>query len=111
MARERRKSHRLDREERAVIRTWDLEQNVPTDSRHYTTTLDVNSTGLMLYSATLLPVGEILHIDVSVQGRDQPYTLKGVAREVHRSDDARGYVISVDLVSDHNADCWRRQFH
>ena len=111
MSRVRRKSRSLDREERAVIRTWDLEQNAPTDSRHYTTTLDVNSKGLMLYSATLLPIGEVLHIDVSMQGRDQPYTLKGVAREVHRSDDARGYVISVDLVSDTNAADWRRQFH
>lgn len=111
MARVRRKSYSLNPEERAIIRTWDLEQDAPTDSRHYTTTLDVSSTGLMLYSATLLPVGEVLHIDVSMQGRDAPYTVKGVAREAHRSDDAQGYVITVDLVSDKNAASWRRQFH
>ncbi|MGE5625128.1 MAG: hypothetical protein ACM3ZT_06240 [Bacillota bacterium] len=111
MNRARRKNLSLHTEERAVIRTFDLHQDVLTESKHYVTTLDVGAAGLLVYSSTLVPVGEVLHIDVSLQGMTEPCTLKGVARSAHRSDNAYGYVIEVDVLADNSALHWRRQFH
>lgn len=111
MSRTRRKIRSLDMEERAIIRTWDRHEDTPTVSKHYATTLDVSSEALQVYSRTLLPMGEILHIDVSLQGQDTTHNLKGVARAAHRCDAATGYVITLELVLDNNAEVWRRQFH
>jgi len=80
-------------------------------AKHYATTLHVSSGTLQVYSRTLLPIGELLHIDVSLQGQDEPHSLKGVARAAYRSDDDSGYVISLELIPDNNALLWRRQFH
>lgn len=109
--RARRKTYSLDTEERAIIRTWDLEGDAPRAYTHYATTLDLTTQGLQVYSSTLIPVGEVLDIHVSLQGQDQTHKLKGVARSIHKSDDAMGYVILVDLIADNNAAYWRRQFH
>ena len=111
MPKARRKTCSLDTEERAIIRTWGQQEDVPTVATYYATTLDVSSGTLQVYSRTLLPIGEVLHIDVSLQGQDAPHSLKGVARAAYRSDDATGYVISLELVTDNNALLWRRQFH
>ena len=109
--RARRKTYSLDTEERAIIRTWNLGGDASTATTHYATTLDLTTQGLQVYSITLIPVGEVLDIDVSLQGQDRVHKLKGVARSVHPSDDATGYVILVDLIADNNAVYWRRQFH
>jgi hypothetical protein len=111
MARARRKTYSLDTEERAIIRTWGQQEDIPTVATYYATTLDVSSGSLQVYSRTLLPIGEVLHIDVSLQGQHEPHNLKGVARAAHRSDDVEGYVITLELVPDNNALRWRRQFH
>jgi hypothetical protein len=111
MSRARRKIHCLDTEERAIIRTLKLQEGIPTVAKHYATTMDVSSGALQVYSRTLLPIGEVLQIDVSLQGQDQPHSLTGVARAAYRSDEATGYVISLELIPDDNALLWRRQFH
>lgn len=111
MSRARRKIHSLDMEERAIIRTWNRHEDTPTVSKHYATTLDVSSEALQVYSHALLPIGEVLHIDVSLQGQDTTHSLRGVASAIHRSDAAAGYVITLELVPDNNAKVWRRQFH
>lgn len=109
--RARRNTYSLDTEERAIIRTWGLAGDASMATTHYATTLDLTTQGLQVYSSTLLPVGEVLDIDVSLQGQERAHKLKGVARSVHKSDDARGYVILVDLIADNNAAFWRLQFH
>jgi hypothetical protein len=111
MNRTRRKTPSLQMEERAVIRTWDLRGEEAMVSKHYAMAMDFTQQGLQIYSSNPLPTGEVIDIDISLQGQSRPYTLKGVARTVSRSDDAAGYVISVDIVSDKNAASWRRQFH
>ena len=111
MARPNRKIPSLHMEERAVIRTWDYRGEEAMVSKHYATALDFTQQGLQIYANSPLPTGEVLDIDISLQGQAKPYPLKGVARTVSRSDDASGYLISVDLVSDRHQDQWRRQFH
>lgn len=111
MAKQTRKTPSLQMEERAVIRTWDYRGEEAMVSKHYATALDFTQQGLQIYASSPLPTGEVLDIDISLQGQAKPYTLKGVARTVSRSDDATGYVISVDLVSDKHHEGWRRQFH
>jgi hypothetical protein len=106
-----RKIPSLHMEERAIIRTWDRHGDGAQVSKHYATALDLTSQGLQIYSSTLVPIGEVLDIDISLQGQERTHTLKGVARSVAQRDDNRGYVISVELVDDHHADKWRRQFH
>jgi hypothetical protein len=99
MARQTRKIPSLHMEERAVIRTWDHRGEDAMVSKHYATALDFTQQGLQIYASSPLP------------GQAKPYTLKGVARTVSRSDDASGYLISVDLVTDKHHEGWRRQFH
>jgi hypothetical protein len=111
MNRVRRKTPSLQMEERAIIRTWDLRGEDAMVSKHYATALDFTQQGLQIYANSPLPTGEVLEIDISLQGQAKPYTLKGVARTVSRSDDGTGYLISVDLVTDRHQDNWRRQFH
>ena len=111
MARQTRKIPSLHMEERAVIRTWDYRGEEAMVSKHYAMAMDFTQQGLQIYSSNPLPTGEVLHIDISLQGQSKPYTLKGVARAVSRSDDATGYLITVDLVADKHQDNWRRQFH
>ena len=111
MSRARRKTPSLHMEERAIIRTLIVHGDEATVSKHYATALDLSSQGLQIYSITLFPVGEVLEIDIDLQGHGRAHTLKGVARSVTRSDDAAGYVIDVDLVADNNAATWRKQFH
>ena len=111
MARQTRKIPSLHMEERAVIRTWDYRGEGAMVSKHYATALDFTQQGLQIYASSPLPTGEVLDIDISLQGQAKPYTLKGVARAVSRSDDASGYLISVDLVVDKHHEGWRRQFH
>jgi len=105
-----RKIPSLHMEERAIIRTLDRHEDAPS-AKHYATALDLTSQGLQIYSSTLLPVGEVLDIDITLQGQDRMHTLKGVARSVSQRDDNRGYVISVELVDDKHTANWRRQFH
>lgn len=111
MPRERRKLPSLQMEERAIIRTWNHQGEEATMSKHYATALDFTSQGIQIYASAPLPTGEVLDIDISLQGQMRPYSLKGVARDVCKSDDASGYLISVELVPDNNAQAWRRQFH
>ena len=111
MARQTRKIPSLQMEERAIIRTWDYRGEEAMVSKHYATALDFTQQGLQIYANSPLPTGEVLDIVISLQGQTRPYTLKGVARSVSRSDDATGYLISVELVSDRHQDEWRRQFH
>ena len=111
MARQSRKIPSLQMEERAIIRTWDYRGEEAMVSKHYATALDFTQQGLQIYASSPLPTGEVLDIDISLQGQARPYTLKGVARSVSRSDDATGYLICVELVSDRHLDQWRRQFH
>jgi hypothetical protein len=111
MHRVRRKTPSLQMEERAIIRTWNLRGEDAMVSKHYATALDFTQRGLQIYANSPLPMGEVLEIDISLQGQAKPYTLKGVARTVSRSDDGTGYLISVDLVTDRHQDNWRRQFH
>lgn len=111
MPRARRKTHSLHMEERAVIRTWSVQAGEPTPSIHYATTMDITSRGLQIYSRTLLPVGEVLEIDITLQGQAAPHPLKGVARSVSLSGDQPGYVVDVELVADNAASFWRRQFN
>jgi hypothetical protein len=111
MNRPRQKTPSLQMEERAIIRTWDLRGGEAMMSKHYAMALDFTQQGLQIYSSNPLPMGEVLEIDISLQGQARPYTLKGVARTVSRSDDAMGYVINVELVSDKHHEGWRRQFH
>jgi hypothetical protein len=111
MARQTRKISSLHMEERAVIRTWDYRGGEAVVSKHYATALDFTQQGLQIYASSPLPTGEVLDIDISLQGQARPYTLKGVARTVSRSDDSNGYLISVDLVADKHHEGWRRQFH
>ena len=111
MARQTRKTPSLHMEERAIIRTWEHHGEEATVSKHYATALDFTQQGLQIYASSPLPTGEVLDIDIRLQGRTRPYTLKGVARSVSRRDDANGYLISVDLVNDKHREDWRRQFH
>ncbi len=111
MARMNRKTPSLHMEERAIIRTWNTLDEEPMVSKHYVTAVDMSSRGLQLYSSTLLPVGELLHIDISLQGHDRSHNLTGVAHSVSKSDDAKGYVIDVVLLADEKARRWRHQFH
>jgi hypothetical protein len=111
MARARRTIPSLYMEERAIIRTRESQDADPAASKHYATALDLTSQGLQIYSTVLLPLGEVLDIDISLQGQDRSHTLKGIARSVAHCDDSRGYVISVDLVDNDHATRWRRQFH
>jgi hypothetical protein len=111
MAKQTRKIPSLQMEERAVIRTWDYRGEEAVVSKHYATALDFTQQGLQIYASSPLPTGEVLDIDISLRGQAKPYTLKGVARAVSRSDDAMGYLISVDLVTDKHHEGWRRQFH
>jgi len=111
MSRARRKTPSLHMEERAIIRTWDHRGEEARVSKHYALAMDFTQQGLQIYSSNPLPTGEVIDIDISVQGQARAYTLKGVARTVSRSDDATGYVISVDLVADKYQEDWRRQFH
>jgi hypothetical protein len=111
MNRDRRKTPSLQMEERAIIRTWDFRGEEAMVSKHYAMAMDFTQQGLQIYSSSPLPTGEVIDIDITLQGQARPYSLKGVARTVSRSDDSTGYVISVDLVSDKNAASWRRQFH
>jgi len=111
MARQTRKIPSLHMEERAVIRTWDYRGEEAMVSKHYATALDFTQQGLLIFASSPLPMGEVLNIDIRLQGQTKAYTLKGVARTVSRSDDATGYLISVDLVTDKHHEGWRRQFH
>lgn len=111
MSRAPRKTPSLQMEERAIIRTWDLRGEEAMMSKHYAMAMDFTQQGLQIYSSNPLPTGEVMEIDISMQGQARPYTLKGVARTVSRSDDSAGYVISVDLVIDKHHEGWRRQFH
>ena len=111
MSRIRRKTSSLQMEERAIIRTWDFRGEEAMVSKHYAMAMDFTQQGLQIYSSNPLPTGEVIDIDISLQGQARAYTLKGVARSVSRSDDAAGYVISVDLVTDKHHENWRRQFH
>src|SRR5579885_925948 len=111
MSRIRRKTPSLQMEERAIIRTWDMRGEEATMSKHYAMAMDFTQQGLQIYSSNPLPTGEVIDIDISLQGQSRPYTLKGVARTVCRSDDAMGYIINVDLVTDKHHENWRRQFH
>lgn len=111
MSRARRTIPSLYMEERAIIRTRESQEADPAASKHYATALDLTSQGLQIFSSSKLPMGEILDIDISLQGQDRAHTLKGVARSIAHCDDARGYIISVELVDDQHADRWRRQFH
>ena len=111
MSRATRKTPSLQMEERAIIRTWDVRGEEAMVSKHYAMAMDFTQQGLQIYSSNPLPTGEVLDIDISLQGQTRPYTLKGVARTVSRSDDAMGYVIDVDLVPDRHHENWRRQFH
>ena len=111
MPKQTRKTPSLHMEERAIIRTWDYRGEEARVSKHYAMAMDFTQQGLQIYSSNPLPTGEVLDIDISLQGQAKPYTLKGVARAVCRSDDATGYLISVDLISDKHHEGWRRQFH
>ena len=111
MSRANRKIPSLQMEERAIIRTWDVRGEEAMVPKHYAMAMDFTQQGLQIYSSNPLPTGEVLDIDISLQGQAKPYTLKGVAREVTRSDDSSGYLISVDLVADKHHEGWRRQFH
>lgn len=106
-----RKIPSLHMEERAIIRTWDRHGEDAQASKFYATALDLTSQGLQIYSSAFLPVGEVIDIDITLQGQDSMHTLKGVARSVSQRDDNRGYVISVELVDDQHTHKWRRQFH
>jgi len=111
MAKQTRKTPSLHMEERAIIRTWNYRGEEAMVSKHYAMAMDFTQQGLQIYASSPLPMGEVLDIDISLQGQAKPYTLKGVAREVTRSDDSSGYLISVDLVADKHHEGWRRQFH
>ena len=111
MSRPSRKIPSLRMEERAIIRTWDFRGEEAMMSKHYAMAMDFTQQGLQIYSSNPLPAGEVMDIDIMLQGQARPYTLKGVARTVSRSDDAIGYVIDVDLVCDKHHESWRRQFH
>lgn len=110
-ASEKRKVPRLRREERAVIRTLNIDGEDVTVSKFYCTAVDISPNGLQIHSKKPFPMGEQLEIAINLGGNSQAHTLSGVTRWIAPSKDEPGYLLGVELINDRHAESWRHQFH
>lgn len=109
--RQRNKTPGLRHVEPAIVRGYSGTEEHSPDARLYVTALDVNSTGLQVYTHTPLPIGEVLELSVYLEGQPQPHILRGITRWVGHSDGDQGFVLGLELLDEQDIRLWRRQFH
>lgn len=99
------------RHEWAVVQVYAISGDTVTSVNHHCLIAERSRAGLRLICEEALPVGERIDITVDLGFSDGSRTFTGIPRNLAVAYESSGYLVDVELVSDHRTAAWRHQFH
>lgn len=100
-----------NRHEWALVQVFAISGDTVSALNYHCLIAERSRAGLRLISDEALPVGERIDITVDLGNSGGARTFTGIPRNLAVAYESSGYLVDVELVCDHRATAWIRQFH